>query len=407
MSTVQERLQSLITAANAATGNTDEDMTAATEALIAGYGQGKPEQEKTVTVTENVKTEVVEPDTGKVLKKVTVNVNTPGPKPEQTKSAKATDNGTVTVTPDAGKVLSKATVTVDVPAQKPEETFSKKFTENGTFPVNPSGGKVFSGGSVEVAVPGPKPEQTYEKKYTANGTYPITPDSGKVISGGNIEVAVPAAGAVIREKTITENGTYNPPAGVDGFAPVHVNTPVKKPEETKSVKYTTNGQKTVTPTAGKVLTSVAVEVAVPGPVIKKKTITENGTYNAPSGVDGFSPVTVNVPITSGENVEISFEITSYSLDPIGIQYVFWNSGSLEPGEEIISDTAIAHLTIAKNSLFMMYNTNFRTHNPKPFRFHDDCTDRCTTIEVNDGRADYAIAYSTRAIDSGTLTISPV
>lgn len=30
------------------------------------------------------------------------------------------------------------------------------------------------------------------------------------------------------------------------------------------------------------------------PEIKSLTVTENGTYNAPSGVDGYSPVTVNV-----------------------------------------------------------------------------------------------------------------
>lgn len=30
-------------------------------------------------------------------------------------------------------------------------------------------------------------------------------------------------------------------------------------------------------------------------VIESKSITANGTYNAPSGVDGYNPVTVNVP----------------------------------------------------------------------------------------------------------------
>lgn len=30
-------------------------------------------------------------------------------------------------------------------------------------------------------------------------------------------------------------------------------------------------------------------------VIEPKTITENGTYTAPSGVDGYNPITVNVP----------------------------------------------------------------------------------------------------------------
>ena len=64
---------------------------------------------------------------------------------------------------------------------------------------------------------------------------------------------------VIESKTLTENGTYNAPSGVDGFNPVTVNVPT------------------------------------PAPVIESKTIIENGTYNAPSGVDGFSPVVVNVP----------------------------------------------------------------------------------------------------------------
>ena len=64
--------------------------------------------------------------------------------------------------------------------------------------------------------------------------------------------------AVIESKTITENGTYNPPSGVDGYAPVVVNVPASEP------------------------------------VIESKTITENGTYNPPSGVDGYAPVFVNV-----------------------------------------------------------------------------------------------------------------
>lgn len=35
------------------------------------------------------------------------------------------------------------------------------------------------------------------------------------------------------------------------------------------------------------------------PVIEPLAITENGTYTAPDGVDGYSPVTVNVPIPDG------------------------------------------------------------------------------------------------------------
>jgi hypothetical protein len=35
------------------------------------------------------------------------------------------------------------------------------------------------------------------------------------------------------------------------------------------------------------------------PVIEELAITENGTYTAPDGVDGYSPVTVNVPVPDG------------------------------------------------------------------------------------------------------------
>ena len=38
------------------------------------------------------------------------------------------------------------------------------------------------------------------------------------------------------------------------------------------------------------------------PVIESKSITANGTYTAPTGVDGFSPVVVNVPSSSGIHV---------------------------------------------------------------------------------------------------------
>jgi len=40
---------------------------------------------------------------------------------------------------------------------------------------------------------------------------------------------------------------------------------------------------------------VTVNVPTTRPVIEPKNITANGTYTAPEGVDGYSPVTVNVP----------------------------------------------------------------------------------------------------------------
>ena len=65
--------------------------------------------------------------------------------------------------------------------------------------------------------------------------------------------------AVINPLAVTENGTYTPPEGVDGYNPVTVNVPA------------------------------------PQPVIETLTVTENGTYTSPAGVDGYNPVTVNVP----------------------------------------------------------------------------------------------------------------
>ena len=38
-------------------------------------------------------------------------------------------------------------------------------------------------------------------------------------------------------------------------------------------------------------------IAPSNPIIKKLDVVENGTYAAPDGVDGYSPVNVNVPNT--------------------------------------------------------------------------------------------------------------
>lgn len=54
------------------------------------------------------------------------------------------------------------------------------------------------------------------------------------------------------------------------------------------------------------------------PVINPLSVTENGTYNAPSGVDGYSPVTVNVPqgITPSGTIDITdtnvTDVTNYA-----------------------------------------------------------------------------------------------
>ena len=63
----------------------------------------------------------------------------------------------------------------------------------------------------------------------------------------------------IESLQVTENGSYAPRDGVDGFSSVSVNVP-----------------------------SVL-------PVVNSLSINSNGVYTAPEGIDGYSPITVNVP----------------------------------------------------------------------------------------------------------------
>lgn len=108
---------------------------------------------------------------------------------------------------------------------------------------------------------------------------------------GSISLVSPSAN--IESKTITENGTYTAPSGVDGYNPITVNVPSQQPViESKSI--TENGTYNV-PSGVDGFNPVVVNVPAPQPVIEPKTITENGTYAAPSGVNGYSPITVSVP----------------------------------------------------------------------------------------------------------------
>ena len=62
------------------------------------------------------------------------------------------------------------------------------------------------------------------------------------------------------------------------------------------------------------------------PVIEALEITENGTYTAPDGVDGYSPISVNVPIPAGL--------------PEGVSAIA--SGVYQPTSDITSPVDVAH-----------------------------------------------------------------
>lgn len=95
---------------------------------------------------------------------------------------------------------------------------------------------------------------------------------------------------VVESLSVTENGTYNAPSGVDGFTPVEVNVPQREPV-LESLSVTDNG--TYTPKSGvDGFTPVNVNVL---PKLETLSVTDNGTYTPSAGKDGFDSVDVNVP----------------------------------------------------------------------------------------------------------------
>lgn len=125
---------------------------------------------------------------------------------------------------------------------------------------------------------------------TENGSY--RPESG--VDGWNrVTVEVPERQPVTEPLSVTANGQYEPSEGVDGFSNVSVQVPERIPV-TESLSVTENGL--YEPSEG-VDGYDRVSVSVPErvPVTESLTATTNGVYEPDSGVDGYDHVTVAVP----------------------------------------------------------------------------------------------------------------
>lgn len=196
------------------------------ETEIGSITTSKPEQEKTAALSMLSGDQIVSPDSGKVLSKVTIakpatliatnikkDINIGGvvgtletQKEEQAKSVTISSNGSQDVVPDTGKVLSKVTVTTNVPATPVEEKTVELALASGDQVVTPTAGKNISKvtitkpatlapenikkdtniGGVVGTLEGAKPEQ--EKTAAAtNSKQIVSPDSGKVLSKVIIE----------------------------------------------------------------------------------------------------------------------------------------------------------------------------------------------------------------------------
>ena len=105
-------------------------------------------------------------------------------------------------------------------------------------------------------------------------------------------IMMSGGGANIQPLTVTQNGRYNAPAGVDGYNPVDANVPDRYDEGHKD---------------GYDEGYVDGEAAVKAK-IQSKTITKNGTYYASDdGLDGFDPVNVNVPDNYDEGYKDGYD----------------------------------------------------------------------------------------------------
>lgn len=113
----------------------------------------------------------------------------------------------------------------------------------------------------------------------------------------------------LEELNVSANGAYLPSSGKDGFSNVSVYVPntYAAGDEGKVVKngsLVSQTSRSITDNGTYDTTEndlVTVEISGGGgsAVIQPLSVTQNGTYNPPSGVDGYAPVTVNVSGGSG------------------------------------------------------------------------------------------------------------
>lgn len=134
--------------------------------------------------------------------------------------------------------------------------------------------------------------------------------AGKAAGGGTAEPPN------IQPLNVTENGTYAASGDVDGYSPIVVNVPKKEP------------------------------------VLKPLNVTVNGTYT-PSGADGFSEVTVNVPTSGGGSGDIelcTLEIRN-GTDPgiMTVAFTTVENGVMTP-KNVKTEEGTTTVECLKNSL---------------------------------------------------------
>lgn len=166
----------------------------------------------------------------------------------------------------------------------------------------------------------------------------LTPaNNGKVlaISNGKFEARSVQWGGepVLEPLSVTANGDYTPETGVDGFDEVHVSVPNSYSASDEG-KVVSNGALVAQTARSSQITQNGtydttlndeVTVNVPGSsaVVQPLSVTQNGIYNPPSGVDGYAPVTVNVSGGSSGPYYISLiDGESFSTSEVDLQGLY-------------------------------------------------------------------------------------
>ena len=242
-----------------------------------------------------------------------------------TVSASELVSGTKEITENGSgiDVANYASVDVAVPSSDPNlqsKTNINPTTSSQTIEADP-GYDGLSSVQINAMPNGTEGTPTAAKSAVSNHSVSVTPsvtNTAGYISGGTktgTPVTVTAAELESGAKAITANGNGQ---DVTGYAAVDVSVPnsYTASDEGKvvnnsalvaqtSATYTNNGTYDTT-----LKNSVTVSVPSQTPVINPLSVTENGTYTAPTGVDGYSPVTVNVQGGGGSSNVITGTFTA-------------------------------------------------------------------------------------------------
>ena len=180
------------------------------------------------------------------------------------------------------------------------------------------------------------PSSYVEMEVRADGVWineGVMVDENDVIYISTLEPPVPVE-PVIESLSVTQNGTYTAPSGVDGYNPVVVDVPSGEPS------------------------------------LQALTATENGTYLPETGYDGFSSVIVNVSSSGQTEPFINYDFTKCTGTINQITYD--SSGATFPSVTgaaflflparknditIYIDVAVMNLTSAAHRRFLMQTNN--------------------------------------------------